>query len=77
MKVKFIGSTIEQVRWGSNDDPDYILTVGDEYELDREEVHSMHTKYHLKQFPGKRFNSCSFEPSRVGSGYDAFEGEAS
>lgn len=60
MKVKFIGCSEDQIRWGSNDDPNNILKIGEIYELDKKEVHSWHTKYYLKGVKGK-FNSVCFE----------------
>jgi hypothetical protein len=74
--VKFVGSSIEQVRWGSNDDPDEFLRRGKKYELLREEVHSWHTKYVLRDFPDKKFNSSSFAPSRVSEGWNEYNAEA-
>jgi len=61
MKVKYIGCTDGQVNWGGNDDPRGLLVEGQVYELERKEVHTWHTKYYLKEFPGKKFNSVSFE----------------
>ena len=60
-KVKYIGSSDAQVRWGCNDDPTGFLTECIEYVVDKVEVHSFHTKVILKEFPDKKFNSCSFE----------------
>lgn len=60
-KVIFTGSTIEQVRWGGNSNPEGLLVVGQTYELKEAEVHSWHTKYHLVEFPGYHFNSVCFE----------------
>lgn len=60
-KVKYIGATDDQVRWGGNDDPRLVLVEGGIYEVEREEVHSWHTKLYLKGIPGK-FNSVSFVP---------------
>lgn len=60
MKVRFDGSCIEQVRWGENDDPSDLLTIGEVYEVLNKEVHSWHTKIILVDFPEKKFNSCSF-----------------
>jgi len=57
--VVFDGSSREQVQWGSNDDPDGILTVGDAYEVEERDVHSWHTKLKLKGVEGW-FNSASF-----------------
>ena len=59
-KVKFIEATIEQIRWGSNDDPNLVCEVGATYEVEKVEVHSWHTKIWLKGIPGK-FNNASFE----------------
>ena len=61
MRVKYIGASIEQVNWGGNDDPRYLLTVGSIYEVAEREAHSWHTKITLKDFPGKKFNDASFE----------------
>ena len=60
MKVIYTGATIEQVNWGSNDDPRGILKEGQEYEVENEDVHSWHTKIKLKDIDGV-FNSASFE----------------
>lgn len=60
MKVKYIGATDEQVKWGGNDDPRGLLIEGDIYEVAKEEVHSWHTKLYLTEFPSKKFNSVSF-----------------
>lgn len=59
-KVKYIGSSDEQVNWGSNDDPRNVLIVGDAYLVEKVEVHTSHTKLHLRGVYGK-FNSVSFE----------------
>jgi hypothetical protein len=58
--VKYLGCTIEQVRWGSNDDPTGILIVGDKYYVEHVYVHSQHTKIELRGVKGK-FNSVCFE----------------
>lgn len=60
-KLRFIGASDEQVRWGNNDDPRECLVENEIYTLDCEDVHSWHTKYYLKEFPDKAFNSVSFE----------------
>lgn len=52
-----------QVQWGSCADPRGLLVVGHVYEVEREDVHTMHTKIFLKGFPGKGFNSVNFEES--------------
>ena len=59
-KVRYIGATDKQVKWGGNDDPRSLLNEGDIYEVEHEEVHSWHTKYSLKGIKG-RFNSVCFE----------------
>jgi len=60
-RVRFIGSTKDQVNWGGNDDPIQCgLKVGETYTVQSTEVHSQHTKVYLREFPGKRFNSVSF-----------------
>ena len=59
-KVKYIGASDSQVRWGSNDDPRNCLIEGQLYTIDHTEVHSYHTKIYLKEFPDLKFNSCSF-----------------
>lgn len=59
--VIYIGAFDEQVRWGGNDDPRGLLTEGETYEVDDVEVHSWHTKYALRGFTGKKFNSASFK----------------
>jgi len=62
MRVRYTGeATIEQIRFGGCDDPRLLLTPGQEYEVRWKEVHSFHTKYHLEQFPDKKFNSVHFE----------------
>lgn len=58
--VKYIGCSIEQIRWGSNDDPRGILVEGDKYCIEKVEVHSYHTKLTFFGVSG-RFNSVCFE----------------
>ncbi len=57
--VKFIGCSKEQVNWGSNDDPNGLLFVGDTFYVEKVEVHSQHTKLTLRGVYGK-FNSVCF-----------------
>lgn len=59
-KFKFIGTDDYQVKWGNNDDPRPLMVIGQEYTLINKEVHSWHTKYMFKEFPGKKFNSVAF-----------------
>lgn len=59
-KVKFIGCSDEQARFGQSQDPRKILIVGSTYICDEEEIHSWHTVYFLRGIkPG--FNSVCFE----------------
>jgi hypothetical protein len=60
--VKFLGCTIEQVRWGNNTDPTGILIVGDKYYVEHVHIHSQHTNLELRGIKGK-FNSVCFEVS--------------
>lgn len=59
-RVKFLGATKEQTQWGSNDDPNEVLEVGQIYDVERADTRSWHTKLHLVGFKG-RFNSASFD----------------
>lgn len=61
MKVKFLGATEEQIRWGRNDDPNKVLIVGKTYEVIDKEVHSWHTKIRVSDYPDLQFNDASFE----------------
>jgi len=61
IKVEYIGCTMDQVRWGGNDDPRDILTVGSIYTVKRREVHTQHTKIELEEFPHISFNSVCFK----------------
>lgn len=58
--VRFIGCSKEQILWGSNDDPNSLLFIGDKYYVEKVEVHSYHTKLVLRGVSGK-FNSVCFE----------------
>lgn len=60
-KVKVINLSLDVSRFGGNDSPVGILKIGKEYTVERTEVHSMHTKVILVEFPDKKFNSCHFE----------------
>lgn len=59
-QVKYTGATDSQVNWGSNTDPRNILTEGEVYDVEFEDVHSWHTKLKLVGIDGL-FNSVSFE----------------
>jgi hypothetical protein len=58
--VKFLGCSKEQIRWGSNDDPNPLLIVGDVYYVEHVRIHSQHTKIELRGVKGC-FNSVCFE----------------
>ena len=58
--VKFLGCSKEQIQWGSNDNPNDVLFVGDRYYVEHMYVHSQHTKIELRGVKGK-FNSVCFE----------------
>jgi hypothetical protein len=58
-KIKFIGASDDQVKWGSNDDPRDVLKINEIYTIKEVEVHSWHTKIYLEEAPGK-FNSVHF-----------------
>ena len=60
-KYEFMGSTDEQVRWGSNDDPRKYMQIGAVVTLIKKEVYSWHTKLQFKEFPDKKFNSVCFK----------------
>lgn len=59
-KVTFTGASIEQVRFGGNDDPNKFLKVGDLAEIESVEVRSWHTKIRLKGVDAW-FNNVSFK----------------
>jgi len=60
-EVRYLGSTGEQVRWGSNDNPKGVLFEGNVYYVERVEIHSWHTKLYLRGIRGGKFNSVCFE----------------
>lgn len=57
--IKFTEATNDQIRWGNNDDPRKLLIMGDNYEIEKVEIHSWHAKIYLKGIKGK-FNSVHF-----------------
>lgn len=59
--LKYIGASDVQVNWGNCQDQRDVLKKGEIYEVENEEVHSYHTKVHLRGFPGRGFNSVCFE----------------
>jgi len=60
IKVKYLGCTEKQARFGRSHDPRPHLTEGFEYVLERKEVHSWHTLYFLVGFADTPFNSVCF-----------------
>ena len=58
-RVQYIGCSIDQIRWGNNDDPSDLLEEGYVYHVSHVDVRSSHTKIMLKGIPGK-FNSVCF-----------------
>lgn len=57
--VRFDSCSEDQIRWGSNDDPNGVLQQNELYVVDYVEVHSQHTKISLSGIQGK-FNSVCF-----------------
>jgi hypothetical protein len=57
----FLGATDEQVRWGNCKDPRLYFSKGDILHLEKEEVHTWHTKFFFKEVPGVPFNSVCFQ----------------
>lgn len=53
-------SSESQTQWGNQTPTEGNLEIGKRYEVAEIEVHSSHTKVHLKDFPGKTFNSVVF-----------------
>jgi hypothetical protein len=58
--VEYIGCSIEQIKWGNNEDPRSFLIVGKEYIIEKVFVHSQHTKIKLYNKMGL-FNSLCFK----------------
>lgn len=59
-KVRFIGASEDQVRFGSGDDPRGLLKKGEVYTVDHTDVHSWHTNVYLQGIEGA-FTSVAFE----------------
>lgn len=51
--------SIEQIKWGKNDDPRGLLKLNKIYK-GKKEVHSNYTAIFLDEFPDKKFNSVNF-----------------
>ena len=67
-KTEYIGCTIEQIKWGGNDDPRDVLTLGSIYTVKNIVRKNWHSKLELEEFPGKLFNSICFETLKTCSG---------
>lgn len=59
-KVKYLGATQEQIKWGNNDDPRPLLDVGSVYEIEKVKVDPYHTKIQLTNYH-LWFNAVSFK----------------
>jgi hypothetical protein len=59
-RVIYLECSLEQNKWGSNDDPSKFLIEGATYYIEKVEVHTWHTKLHLRGVYGK-FNSVCFK----------------
>jgi hypothetical protein len=66
--VKFIGASDAQVNWGGGDDPRKYLSVGAQYVVKERDVHRMHTRIYLEDFPNKWFNSVCFADVKAKTG---------
>ena len=58
--VEYVGCSIEQIKWGNNEDPRSFLIVGREYVIEKVFVHSQHTKVKVYGKMGL-FNSLCFK----------------
>ena len=67
MNIKYVQriASIAQINWGGHDDPNGLLNPGTEYELEGVYEHSSYTTIHLKEFPGKKFNSVWFDMNTI------------
>ena len=61
--IRYVGASDAQVEWGSCQDPRPVLEFGRQYEVERCELHSWHTKVFLIGVDsGKGFPSAAFDP---------------
>jgi len=49
----------DQIKWGNNDDPNKVCVIGKIYEVESQNIRSMHTKITLVGVDGS-FNSVCF-----------------
>lgn len=61
MKVKYVGCIDAQAKWGQSEDPRGVLIDGNIYDVDKVEVHTWHTLYHIA---GHKYNSTCFEQEK-------------
>jgi hypothetical protein len=59
-EVVFLGCNEHQMNWGSYTGDVSELVVGEKYIVEKEEIHSWHTKVFLKGIDGS-FNSTCFD----------------
>ena len=64
----------DSINWGGHDDPRGLLVPGVAYEVEWVEVHSYHTKIHLKDFPNAVFNSVWFPDLDIEPDIRAYRG---
>ena len=58
MRVRYIGCSDAQAKWGGCDDPREQLVAGEVYLVEDKEVHRWHTRYIID---GQGYNSVCFE----------------
>ena len=63
IEMIYTGCTIEQVRWGNNDDPREVLEKGKSYQIEHIRHHKWHTKYKLQGIDGW-YNSVCFKDTK-------------
>jgi hypothetical protein len=61
VKVKYLGASEAQDKFGGCDKSREILRIGDTYEVSEQEIHKWHTSFTLKGYEGYRFNSVCFK----------------
>jgi len=60
MSVKYVDDNNDAVKYFGGSDPSDHLELGKVYEVERESVHSWHTRVYLKGYSGEWFNSVHF-----------------
>ena len=69
-EFKYIGCSDDQAKWAGCDDPRNILEEGCDYEAERVDVHSWHTKIKLVGIKGN-FNSVCFQALESSGGKES------